>query len=252
MSPPSPPIPGSPSPPMPAPAAATAGATETEDRLLAALIPLLQAERERLPRLEHRIRRLRRLLVHSHDALRRCRAELSQAREAAGRDALTGLANRHGFEPPLRRELARHAGGSEMLALLFVDLDGFKAVNDRLGHDAGDDLLRIVGARLAAGMRRSDLVCRHGGDEFVCVLPNLSSTTRAGVLAAALLATITEPCRLGNHVVRIQASIGVAIYPRDGDTVPTLLRSADTAMYAAKACHGGVAMARPRQPAGGH
>jgi diguanylate cyclase (GGDEF)-like protein len=239
-------------PAHPRTAAPAPSAADAEDRLLADLAPQLQAERELLAHLRLRVRRLRRLLDHSHDALRGCRDELAHARQAAGRDALTGLPNRRGFEPPLRRELARHAGGAQVLALLFVDLDGFKAVNDRFGHAAGDELLRIVGARLVAGLRRSDLVCRHGGDEFVCLLPQLHSATRAGALAAALLRSITEPCVLGGQVVRVEASIGVAIYPRDGDSAPTLMRSADSAMYAAKARRSGVAMAPAASPPGHH
>ncbi|MEY3252507.1 MAG: hypothetical protein RL227_1480, partial [Pseudomonadota bacterium] len=212
---------------------------------LSSLAPHLRTERERLQHMERRVERLRGLLHQSHEALRSCRAELTRARQAAVCDTLTGLPNRRGLESPLRRELAEHAGGPHLLALLFVDLNGFKAVNDRLGHAAGDELLRIVGARLVAGMRQSDLVCRYGGDEFVCLLPQLPNATRAGALAAALLRSIAEPCVLGGQSVRVEASIGVAIYPRDGDSIAALLRSADTAMYAAKSRRGGVAMARP-------
>jgi diguanylate cyclase (GGDEF)-like protein len=233
--------------PLPAPPATpdTVSAADAEDALLAALAPRLQADRLCLLQRQRRIERLRGLLHNSHAALQASRAELARTRQAAVCDALTGLPNRRGLEPPLRRELAEHAGGPHLLALLFVDRNGFKAVNDRLGHAAGDELLRIVGARLVNGMRRSDLVCRYGGDEFVCLLPRLHSATRAGALAAALLRSIAEPCVLGGQQVRVQASIGVAIYPRDGDNIAALLRSADTAMYAAKSRPGGVAMARP-------
>ncbi len=220
-------------------------AADTEDTLLAALALDLQAAREREPQLLRHIDVLHARLAERDEALLRCRAELAQARQAAASDALTGLPNRRGFEPPLHRELTEHADRAQVLALLFVDIDGFKAINDRLGHAAGDQLLRIVGARLVAGMRRRDLVCRHGGDEFVCLLPHLRSPARAGALAATLLRSITQPCVIDGHEVRLQASIGVAIYPRDGDNAPTLLRSADAAMYAAKSRHGGVAMAQP-------
>lgn len=232
------------SPSAPAPNSAQAAAEDLSEPELALQ---LQVERERLARMQRRVLRLRQLLNDAHEALHCSRVELSQAWQLAGRDTLTGLANRRGFEPPLHRELARHAESRQVLALLFVDLDGFKLVNDRLGHAVGDELLRIVGARLVAGMRRSDLVCRHGGDEFVCLLPQLHSAKRARTLAASLLRSITRPCMVGGQSVQVQASIGVAIYPRDGDTLPTLLRSADTAMYAAKAVGAGVAMAR--QPA---
>jgi diguanylate cyclase (GGDEF)-like protein len=226
----------------------SASAAEVEDRLLAGLGQALQTERERLLRTQRRVDRLRRLLAESHAGLRRCRSELAQSREASGCDALTGLPNRQGFDPPMRQLLEEHRAGREVLALLFVDLDGFKAVNDHFGHDCGDELLRIVGARLVAGMRRGDHVCRHGGDEFLCLLPHLRSATRAGELAASLLRSITQPCSVGGHAVRVGASIGVALYPRDGDSVPKLMRSADAAMYAAKSRRGGVAMARASRP----
>jgi diguanylate cyclase len=228
-------------------------AAAEEDRLLASLAVSVQAERNFGQRLLRRNQRLRRLLAQMRRALEASRTELAHAHHDACCDALTGLPNRHGFEPPLRQVLAEHAGGAEVLALLFVDLDGFKAVNDRLGHAAGDELLRVVGARLAAGVRRGDLVCRHGGDEFLCLLPHLRSATRARAIAAALLRSITLPCRIATpggphgevHEVQISASVGIAMYPRDGDTAPLLMRSADAAMYAAKSRRGGVAMARP-------
>lgn len=201
-------------------------------------------ERERLPVLLRRISRLRRLLSHSHEALVQIRRELARANRAEGCDSLTGLPNRRGFEPPVMRVLAQHVGGPHRLAMLFVDLDGFKAINDRLGHAAGDDLLRIVAARLSAGIRRGDLVCRHGGDEFVCLLPNLDSEERALALAAELLRAITRPCALHGHEVRVTASIGVAMFPRDGQSMHQLLQRADAAMYAAKRLRCGLVLAR--------
>jgi diguanylate cyclase (GGDEF)-like protein len=226
------------------PAACVAGADGLAQAV--ALQPAaMDAGKHSAPRLLRRIQRLRRLLTESRRALRQTRSELAGLRQTAACDELTGLPNRHGFAPPLQRELAAHAGGDFMLALLFVDLDGFKAINDRLGHAAGDEVLRIVGARLAAAVRRSDLVCRHGGDEFVCVLPQLRSPASASRLAAVLLRAIGQPCMLGGQEVRVRASVGVAIYPRDGDNLPALLHSADSAMYAAKSRRSGVAMARP-------
>lgn len=221
-----------------------------EDRLLKDLAARWQADRERLPMLLRRIERLRHHLAKSHQAVRQLRRQLAIADGLDGRDPLTGLPNRRGVEQPVGRMLAGHAGMPHRLALLFVDLDGFKAVNDRLGHAAGDELLRIVAARLAAGIRRDDIVCRHGGDEFVCVLPNLDSEDRARSLASDLLRAIAQPCRVGEQWVTVQASIGVSIYPRDGGDLPALLHSADLAMYAAKARRCGVAMARSESGAG--
>lgn len=220
-------------------------AAEEEDRLLSDLAVRVRLDRGQGPALQRRIDRLRRLLSKRRGEVERLRRELAQARCAERCDPLTGLPNRRGFEPPGRRLLAEHLGASETLALLFVDLDGFKAINDRFGHAMGDALLQVVAARLAAGMRRGDLVCRHGGDEFVCLLPNLDSEERAVSLAGELLQSITQPCALSGHHVVVGASIGVALFPRDGANLPSLLRSADSAMYKAKERRCGLALSRP-------
>jgi len=190
---------------------------------------------------------VRQQLEHTQLALERCRLDLAAARETARRDALTGLPNRSGFESESHRTMAAHSAGTLVLALLFVDLDGFKAVNDQLGHDVGDALLRVVGARLANAMRHGDLVCRQGGDEFLCLLPQLQSPERAQAIALHLARTIETPCQLGPHRVTVRASIGVALYPRDGVDLPALLGRADRAMYAAKSAGCGVMMAGPEQ-----
>lgn len=218
-------------------------AAELEDRLLEDLVPQLRAQRDEVAVLRRRIDRLRRLLSKSHGVVVQLRRELAIAECVEGRDPLTGLANRRGFELPGRRVLAQHLGGPHQLALLFVDLDGFKTINDRLGHAVGDSLLQVVASRLAAGMRRGDLVCRHGGDEFVCLLPNLDGEDRALSLAAGLLQAITQPCALGGHHVTVAASIGVAVFPRDGDSLPALLHRADGAMYEAKKRRCGLVLA---------
>jgi len=226
-------------------------AAEQEDRLLEDLEARVRQERERVPVLQRRIDRLRRLLMNSHDEVMQLRRELAHSHHADGCDPLTGLANRRGFEQPVGQALAQHRGGPDTLALLFVDLDGFKAVNDRLGHAVGDALLRIVAARLAAGLRREDLVCRHGGDEFVCLLPHLESEDRAIALAGQLLQSITQPCALDGQLVRVGASIGVAVYPRHGGDLSALLHSADAAMYDAKRRRCGLALAGAAAAPGG-
>lgn len=187
---------------------------------------------------------MRRALAQARFELAVSRRALAEAERAAGRDALTGLPNRRDFDAHAARTLADHADAGRPLALLFVDLDGFKKVNDRLGHAVGDRLLRIVGARLSHGVRAGDFVCRHGGDEFLCLLPDVGSADRARAIAQKLACAVSAPCRLGPRtVVAVRASIGVATYPHDGRSVRTLLRRADAAMYDAKALDCGVRMA---------
>ncbi|TRW50417.1 EAL domain-containing protein [Aliidiomarina halalkaliphila] len=149
-------------------------------------------------------------------------------------DNLTGLANRHFFEEQLSTYMSACERRDEKFALLFIDLDHFKEVNDALGHSAGDDLLKLVTGRLQASLRRDDIVARLGGDEFVVVLKNLSEPFHAQLQAQKLLKHIREPMNLGNNEVSIGASIGIALFPRDGDSHAELLKAADLAMYAAK------------------
>ena len=161
-----------------------------------------------------------------------------QLRHQALHDPLTGLANRVLFVDRLSHALVRRQRATG-LAVLFVDLDDFKAVNDTLGHAAGDELLRLVAERLAGVLRAEDTACRIGGDEFACLLEN-ADRERAERVAKRILATLAEPFVLGDRVATLTASIGVA--SRDtliqGDaqqTADEMLRDADTAMYVAKA-----------------
>ena len=161
-----------------------------------------------------------------------------QLRHQALHDPLTGLANRVLFVDRLSHALVRRQRATG-LAVLFVDLDDFKAVNDTLGHAAGDELLRLVAGRLAGVLRAEDTACRIGGDEFACLLEN-ADRERAERVAKRILATLAEPFVLGDRVATLTASIGVA--SRDtliqGDaqqTADEMLRDADTAMYVAKA-----------------
>ncbi len=195
--------------------------------------------------------RLRSALDHARRELTAARTALVEARRMATRDDLTGLPNRHGFVTLTEHTLAEHQSGSALFALLFVDLDGFKAINDRLGHAVGDTLLRVVGSRLANAVRRGDVVCRHGGDEFVCLLPHVHDADKARAIARDLERNVSAPCRIGPHLVTVTASIGIALYPQDGTTLEALLQRADSAMYAAKSLGLGVVMAASNDPAGG-
>ncbi len=152
----------------------------------------------------------------------------------ASRDPLTGLANRHRFQEQLDHELLRAPRSGGMVGLMYIDLDGFKAVNDRLGHHAGDALLQQVGARLRECVRVSDTVARLGGDEFAIILPALHQAQDALHIGEKLLAHLAEPYALDADTARISASIGFALHPQGGRNATELIHHADRAMYEAK------------------
>ena len=154
-------------------------------------------------------------------------------------DALTGLPNRELFADRLRIALDRSRRSGGRVAVLFLDLDGFKQVNDRLGHEAGDRLLQVVAARLSEGTRGHDSVARMGGDEFVVLSEDGSNEEQVKAMASRLLAMLQRPVTLDGTVVQVDASVGVAISVDADDRPEDLLRQADVAMYAAKeAGHG--------------
>jgi diguanylate cyclase (GGDEF)-like protein/PAS domain S-box-containing protein len=157
-------------------------------------------------------------------------------RAEAETDDLTGVANRRALARMLSAALARARALGLSVAVLMLDLDGFKAVNDRYGHAAGDAALREVAARLRRSVRDRDMVARTGGDEFVVVLPDLARHERAALDAAARMeAAFAEPLALDGVQVSLRAAVGVACHPEDGDDVDSLLAAADRAMYARKA-----------------
>lgn len=149
-------------------------------------------------------------------------------------DDLTGLPNRKLLEDRLKRSIAQAHRRHTTVALLFIDLDRFKPVNDEFGHAAGDELLRQVARRLEHSLRDEDTVARLGGDEFVAVLPDLSVAEAPARTAEKLVAVLSEPFRLGEHFVEISCSIGVALFPKNADNADALIAQADAAMYAAK------------------
>jgi diguanylate cyclase (GGDEF)-like protein len=161
-----------------------------------------------------------------------------RAAERLGRlaqyDDLTGLANRALLTDRLERALAAARRQRGIVAVMLLDLNGFKPVNDLLGHGAGDRLLRIVADRLSGRVRETDTVARLGGDEFALVIEGLGRPEQAALVARKLLDTIAPPIRLDAEDVAVTASLGVALYPRDGDDPAALLRLADAAMYRAK------------------
>ena len=152
----------------------------------------------------------------------------------AHHDALTGLPNRTLFADRVGQAIARAHRRDGKIAVLFLDLDRFKNVNDSLGHAIGDLLLTAVAERLTKCLRDEDTAARLGGDEFIISLPDVADGGEAARVAGRILAELAKPFTIGDHQLHADGSIGIALYPTDGDTAETLMRNADTAMYHAK------------------
>ncbi|NOJ42461.1 bifunctional diguanylate cyclase/phosphodiesterase [Bradyrhizobium australiense] len=152
----------------------------------------------------------------------------------ASHDSLTNLPNREMFSSMLRRAIDTAARYQRQFALLFIDLDRFKVINDSLGHDAGDMLLVEIGGRLRRALRSSDIVARLGGDEFVVILEETAERHEVERIAGELLSILSQPLQLSGHECQTTASIGIAMYPSDGADMQTLTKNADMAMYLAK------------------
>ena len=156
-------------------------------------------------------------------------------RHLAHYDSLTSLPNRALFYDRLNQALNLAKRDHHELALLFLDLDRFKAVNDALGHNAGDELLQAAAERIRGVVRESDSIARLGGDEFTVILPKIASRQDAAMVANKIIDALSAPFRLGNRQeARTGTSIGIAIYPADAEEVDALVKTADTAMYDAK------------------
>jgi diguanylate cyclase (GGDEF)-like protein/PAS domain S-box-containing protein len=169
----------------------------------------------------------------SRDVTERAQYE-QKLTEMATHDALTGLPNRTLLSDRFTVALAMSRRSRNRLAVLMLDLDRFKAVNDSMGHDAGDKLLKEVGKRLEETVRKSDTVARIGGDEFVLVLPQIPHADEAANFAQRILDAFRKPFVFDDHSINITTSIGIAVYPGAGKDIESLLKSADTAMYWAK------------------
>ena len=162
------------------------------------------------------------------------KAQEERIRHMAGHDALTGLANRSALEDNFCQLSSLSERNGHQLALLFLDLDRFKWINDSLGHHVGDQLLIAVSQRIKETLRESDFLCRLGGDEFVILLPDLTSAREASHVANKVLTTLSTPFTIDAHELNTSFSIGIAVYPNDGRDFNILLKHADNAMYHAK------------------
>ncbi len=151
-------------------------------------------------------------------------------RHRAEHDDLTGLLNRAAFRERVRQSL----GDGANVAVMMLDLDGFKCVNDSHGHAAGDEVLRIIAARIGHALRNGDMVGRLGGDEFACLLRDAGGPDHLAALSGKLTASIASPMQVAGHRLSLTASLGLAVSPGDGACVDTLLASADAAMYRSK------------------
>lgn len=162
------------------------------------------------------------------------RLEAERIRHSALHDALTGLANRILLRDRADQEIARSRREKKPLAVAFIDLDRFKPINDTLGHDAGDAILREVAVRLRAQFRANDTLARYGGDEFVAILPDVGNRENALSAAAKILCAFDAPFQLNGNDFRLGASVGISLYPEDGSSFDELIVCSDRAMYRAK------------------
>jgi diguanylate cyclase len=198
------------------------------ERALATSQRQLRGAQERIETLEQRDSRLKQRFL-------RLARKYSQARHAAYHDELTGLPNRSLLLDRFNQAVAQGARQGRQVALLFVDLDGFKTVNDRLGHAGGDNLLRQVAGRLAACIRAGDTACRYGGDEFILMLPEVAGLESAATVAGKIRTRLAAPYAVDGSTIAVTASIGTAVYPVDGQDYGDLIRHSDIGMYRAKA-----------------
>jgi len=173
-------------------------------------------------------------LADVRDNLSKSQAKEEETRKSALQDALTGLPNRVSFEQSLDNGLIQAKRHGWRFAVLFIDIDDFKSINDTYGHDMGDKVLIMVADRLQSSVREEDRVSRWAGDEFVCLLMEVKQEADVVRLAENMVNRISEACEFNGTVLSVRISIGIAIYPAHGETADILFKNADTAMYKAK------------------
>ncbi|MEE9336759.1 MAG: EAL domain-containing protein [Methylococcaceae bacterium] len=188
--------------------------------------------------LEGKIKKRTKDLIDINSHLENALVEKEQAEQSlqylAYHDELTGLPNRNLLVDRINQSIKISARDQQQMAVLFLDLDRFKSINDSLGHNVGDELLKEIPTRLYNVLRSHDTVSRNGGDEFVVVLEKLKDASEAVNVAKKIIKCLTETFNIQSHTIHIGASVGISVYPEDGDSPLILLRNADTAMYRAK------------------
>lgn len=201
-----------------------------------AAAPVLQRSTDTaLPQPASELDTLRSINAHLVREIAILKQREAQALRLADRDGLTGLYNRRRMAEFLSGAIEEASQQQERFGLLFIDLDGFKHINDQYGHAMGDQLLITVSGRIAARARTGDLVCRYGGDEFIVLLPRVPDRAVALDVAAAIANLVALPYWVGGEELRVTAAIGVSVFPDDGHNAAELLHRADELMYQAKA-----------------
>jgi diguanylate cyclase (GGDEF)-like protein len=214
--------------PAPAPLAQALSEITELERALATSQKQLRVVQERIETLVKRDSRLKQKFL-------RLAQKAGQVRHAAYHDELTGLPNRSLLLDRFNQAVAQAARQGRQVALLFLDLDGFKGINDRLGHAAGDTLLQQVAGRLATCIRACDTACRYGGDEFVVMLPEVAGHESVATVAEKIRTRLAVPYAVDGSTITVTASIGTAVYPVDGHNYRDLIQQSDIGMYRAKA-----------------
>jgi diguanylate cyclase (GGDEF)-like protein len=220
-----------------------------EKTLLEKHLAMLEREnriiKKKLERSEANRGILEEALASHLELLKVCNAEIEESREIIRQsearyrslalyDSLTGLPSRVLFQERLSRAVAHAEKVNCLVALLFTDLDRFKTVNDTAGHETGDMVLKEAGERLVTCVRNEDTVARIGGDEFVVLLENIPDRQAAVRSTERILAVMSEPFLVRNSMLSVSASIGISLFPFDGEDIDTLLKNADAAMYSVK------------------
>ena len=214
-------------------AAALATGRKVSELMRMQLQQLVESHTAELAKLNHQLDLAQRHVLESE-------AQARELARLANEDPLTSLPNRHWLTNYLPVAVRRAKSSGRMLAVMYLDLDGFKAVNDTLGHLAGDQLLRAAALRMKSALKPSDSIARHGGDEFVLIIEQMACETDAAHVAQRMLEVLSSPFELGHGRNTVAASIGVALFPRDGEDPELLLGRADEAMYRAKAAGRGL------------